>query len=172
MSNKAAEHAEHQITKGDSQHGAHTNNLQQEAQSLLGGMVNNVKHAAQDVQHIDFSDPFKAAGDAVRHAGAAVGHTAEAAGSAVAKGVEQGWHDLDKDKYGHIFKHDIAHDDPVKAVVYGTGAVGLGVLAVAVAAPEAIAATGVSAFATGTLGGLAALNGAAQYGWDALNNKK
>ena len=62
---------------------------------------------------------------------------------------------------------------PTKAVVYGTGAVGLGVLAVAVAAPYAISATGVSAFATGTLGGLAALNGAAQYGWDAaFNNKK
>ncbi len=153
MSNKAAEHAEHQITKGDSHHGAHTNNLQQEAQSLLGSMVINAKHATQDVQHLDFSDPFKAAG------------------SAIAKGADQAWHDLDKDKMGHYFKHDLAHDDPTKAVVLGTAAVGVGVLAVAVTAPEAIAAAGLSAFATGTLGAAAALNGAAQLGWDALNKK-
>ncbi|CAN5353620.1 hypothetical protein BH10CYA1_BH10CYA1_17460 [soil metagenome] len=153
MSNNAAEHAEHQITKGDSHHGAHTANLQQEAQSLLGGLANNVKQAAQDVQHLDFSDPFKAAG------------------SAIAKGADQAWHDLDKNKMGSYFKNDIAHNDPVKAVVYGTAIVGVGALAVAITAPEAIAAAGVSAFATGTLGGAAALNGAAQYGWDAVNKK-
>jgi len=133
MSNKAAEHAEHQITKGDSHHGAHTNNFQQEAQALLGGMANNVKHAAQDVQHIDFSDPFKAAGDAIKHAGGAVAHTADAA-----------WKGLDNDKNGHYFKHDICDDNPGLAVVAGAAVVGTAAIAGMVLAPAALAAAGVS----------------------------
>ena len=125
MSKQGADHVENQITKGDSHHGAHTHNLQQEAQSLLGSLTNNVKHAAQEVQHIDFTDPFK-------KAGAAISHTAEKA-----------WSDLDKDKNGHFFKHDICGDSPVLAGVAGTAVVGTAVVGAMIAAPEALAAAGI-----------------------------
>lgn len=134
MSNKAAEHAEqHQITKGDSHNGAHTANLQHEAQALLGGMVNNVKHAAQDVQHIDFSDPFKGAAEVVKHAAGAVG-----------KAADDGWNALDQDKNGHFFKHDICGDNKGVAAIAGVTAIGVGTIGAMVFAPEALAAAGVS----------------------------
>ncbi len=125
MSKHGADQVENQVTKGDSHHGAHTHSLQQEAQTLLGGMVNNVQRAAQEVQHIDFTDPFK-------KAGAAIAHTAE-----------KTWNDLDKDKNGHFFKHDICNDSPVMAGVAGTAVVGTAVVGAMIAAPEALAAAGI-----------------------------
>lgn len=134
MSNKAAEHAEqHQITKGDSHNGAHTANLQQEAQALLGGMVNNVKHAAQDVQHIDFSDPFKGAAEVVKHAADTVG-----------KAADSGWNALDQDKNGRFFKHDICDDNKGMAVIAGATAIGGAVIGGMIFAPSALAAAGVT----------------------------
>lgn len=125
MSKHGADQVENQVTKGDSHQGAHTHSFQQEAQSLLGGMSNNVKHAAQEVQHIDFTDPFK-------KAGAAISHTAETA-----------WNDLDKDKTGHFFKHDICDDNPALAAMAGTAVVGTAVIGTMVAAPAALAAAGI-----------------------------
>lgn len=133
MSNKAAERAEQQITKGDSHNGAHTANFQQEAQALLGGLANNVKHATQDVQHIDFSDPFKGAAEVVKHAAGAVG-----------KAADDGWNALDQDKNGHFFKHDICGDNKGVAVIAGATAIGGAVIAGMVFAPEALAAAGVT----------------------------
>ncbi len=133
MSNKAAEHAEHQITKGDSHHAAHTASFQQEAQSLLGGLANNVKHAAQDVQHIDFSDPFKGAADVVVHAAGAVD-----------KAIDTGWNALDKDKNGHFFKHDICDDNKaIGGIALVTGA-GLAVIGGILVAPDAMIAAGIT----------------------------
>lgn len=63
---KHADQVESLATKGDSHQSAHTHNFQQEAQSLLGGMAKSLNHAALDVQHIDFTDPFKKAGSAYR----------------------------------------------------------------------------------------------------------
>ncbi|MBS1954531.1 MAG: hypothetical protein JST89_10105 [Cyanobacteria bacterium SZAS-4] len=134
MSSKAAEHAEqHQITKGDSHNGAHTASFQHEAQALLGGLVNNAKHAAQDVQHIDFSDPFKGAAEAVKHAAGAVD-----------KAVDGGWNALDHDKNGHFFKHDICGDNKGMAVVAGGTVIGLATIPAMALAPAVLTAAGVS----------------------------
>jgi|688.fasta_scaffold298770_1 hypothetical protein len=122
---KHADQVESLATKGDSHQGAHTHSFQQEAQSLLGGMATHLNHAAQDVQHIDFTDPFK-------KAGSAISHTAETA-----------WNDLDKDKNGHFFKHDICNDNPALAGVAGAAVLGTAVVATIIAAPEALAAAGI-----------------------------
>jgi hypothetical protein len=169
---KHNEAAEQNVTKGDN-HG-------HDASSKLHDQLHNemrnhsFKTASNDSHQpnmLDFSaqDPYKAITHGIQDAAKAVGHTVQDAGAAVAKGADQAWHDLDKDKNGHYFKHDICGDDPVKGVVMGTAVVGVGALAVATAAPEAVAAAGLSAFGTQVVGGLAALNGAAQLGWDALN---
>ncbi len=133
MLTKGAEHAEHQSTKGDSHHGDHTANFQHEAQNLLGGMVNSVKAATQDLSHIDFSDPFKGAADVVKHAAGAVGHASEAA-----------WKGLDKDKNGHFFKHDICNDNPVFAGVAALTAADAAVVVGILAAPYAIAGASIT----------------------------
>lgn len=130
MSNHGDGQHDKQITKADShEHGAHTSNFQQEVQAHWNNAGNAVRHAVQDVQHIDFSDPFKKAGAAVEHA----------------------WNALDNDKNGHFFKHDICNDNPVLAGVAGVAVVGVGTIGAIVAAPEAVAAAGIGAGTAGAL---------------------
>lgn len=85
----------------------------------------------QEVQHLDFTDPFKKAGAAISH------------------GAETAWNNLDNDKNGHFFKHDICDDKPAIAAVAGVAAVGAATIGAMVFAPEALAAAGISEAAAG-----------------------